>query len=414
MAEEPKLISGRYQLGKKLGQGGMGEVYLATETGLDRLVALKFIQGSVSDTRAFGELLKRFRREAKALASLKHPNIVIIHTIGEHEGRPYLVMEYMEGGSLQSRIGKPMDWEEALRLLLPVGQALAYAHSKLILHRDIKPGNILLDENGQPKVADFGLVKLLEAESDGSRGDSTGSLSLAGMAAFVAALADLLAGKGLKQAGQPKKPGESDQAGHDQSAGKTDQPVGPKAPDGKDQAGHGQSTGKTDQPVGPKAPDGKDQAGHDQSAGKADLATGKKSPIRRQPLTAANAARAAALSRWGKGTLHDLAVSPDGKLIALAAFLGVYLCDATTLQDVRWIETNSEVRSVAFSPDGSVLAAGRTFDSLQLWRTANGELLGELQGHTGAVRGLNFSPDGSLLASGSADGTIRLWGLPPD
>jgi formylglycine-generating enzyme required for sulfatase activity len=109
-------------------------------------------------------VLKRFEREAKALAQLSHPNIVHVHDYGEYEGAPYLVMEYLPGGVLKSKLGTAMPWREAVRLLLPIAQALAYAHEHNIVHRDVKPSNILLTEKGQPMLSDFGIAKILESE----------------------------------------------------------------------------------------------------------------------------------------------------------------------------------------------------------------------------------------------------------
>ena len=154
---------GRYYLAERLGEGGMAVVYKAHDTRLERDVAIKIIRRGAFPTDALGEVLKRFEREAKSLAKLSHPNIVKVHDYGEHEGSPYLVMEYMPGGTLRKILGKPIPWQIALRLLLPVARGVEYAHQRGIVHRDIKPANILITESGDPMLSDFGIAKLFEA-----------------------------------------------------------------------------------------------------------------------------------------------------------------------------------------------------------------------------------------------------------
>ena len=152
---------GRYHVLEKLGEGGMATVYRAFDTRLDRDVALKVIQPIRQQSPEF---LKRFEREAKALAQLAHPNIVSIHDYGEQDGMPYLVMEYTPGGTLKQSLGELMPWPQACRLLAPIARALHYAHQQKIVHRDIKPSNILITASGDPKLSDFGIAKILEAE----------------------------------------------------------------------------------------------------------------------------------------------------------------------------------------------------------------------------------------------------------
>jgi serine/threonine protein kinase len=152
---------GRYQILEQLGEGGMATVYKAYDTRLERFVAIKVIRTDQFAPSMLDEMLKRFEREAKALAKLSHPNIVHVHDYGEFEGAPYLVMEFLPSGTLKPAPGTPMPWQQAFRFILPITQALAYAHEHNIIHRDIKPGNILLTENGLPMLSDFGIAKIL-------------------------------------------------------------------------------------------------------------------------------------------------------------------------------------------------------------------------------------------------------------
>jgi serine/threonine protein kinase len=163
----PNLIGqslGRYHILEQLGEGGMATVYKAFDTLLERDVAVKVIRVDQFAPAVLERILKRFEREAKALARLTHPNIVHINDYGEQDGIPYLVMDYLPGGTLKQRLGKPIPWQEAARLLIPVAEALEYAHEHGIVHRDVKPSNILLTEKGQPMLTDFGIAKILESE----------------------------------------------------------------------------------------------------------------------------------------------------------------------------------------------------------------------------------------------------------
>jgi serine/threonine protein kinase len=153
---------GRYQILEQLCEGGMATVYKAYDSTLDRFVAIKVIRTDQFAPSILDEILKRFEREAKALAKLSHPNIVHVHDYGNYEGAPYLVMEYLPSGALKERSGDPVSEQQALRILLPIAQALAYVHEHNIIHRDIKPANILLTEKGLPMLSDFGIAKLLE------------------------------------------------------------------------------------------------------------------------------------------------------------------------------------------------------------------------------------------------------------
>jgi len=155
---------GRYHLLEKLGEGGMATVYKAYDTRLERDVAVKVIRREAFSQEVLERVLKRFEREAKTLAKLTHPNIVSIIDYGDQEGNPYLVMPYLPGGTLKQFLGKPMPWQNAVMLLLPVAKALAYAHGLDIIHRDVKPANILITASGEPMLTDFGIAKMLDLQ----------------------------------------------------------------------------------------------------------------------------------------------------------------------------------------------------------------------------------------------------------
>ena len=151
---------GRYKILELIGKGGMATVYKAFDTRLDREVAIKFIRSEVFPVAELDMLRKRFEREAKSLGRLSHPNIVPVIDYGEFEGAPYLVMVYVPGGTLKARLGKPIPWRKAVQTLRPIAHALQYVHDQNIINRDVKPSNILLTENGEPLLTDFGLVKI--------------------------------------------------------------------------------------------------------------------------------------------------------------------------------------------------------------------------------------------------------------
>ncbi|RKH62835.1 hypothetical protein D7X96_29045 [Corallococcus interemptor] len=154
---QPPATFGEYRLVQPLGRGAMGEVYLAHDTVLDRLVAVKFIAGVAPDEVQ----RERFRTEARAIARVQHPNVVGIHRVGEVKDRPYLVSEFLRGDSLD-KLARPVPWTRVLEVGIGLAKGLAAAHRQGVLHRDLKPANALLTEDGQVKLLDFGVAKLLD------------------------------------------------------------------------------------------------------------------------------------------------------------------------------------------------------------------------------------------------------------
>ena len=161
-----KTINDRYRLDAEIGHGGMGAVYKGHDQEIERDVAIKVLNQTL-----FGKAERdRLIHEAKMIAKLKHPNIVSVHDVGEFEGSPFFVMEYVEGGSLRDL--EPGDLDEIIRICIQICQGLKHAHENGIIHRDLKPENVLLEKDGRVKLVDFGI-----ARSDVTRFTSAGNIA---------------------------------------------------------------------------------------------------------------------------------------------------------------------------------------------------------------------------------------------
>jgi tRNA A-37 threonylcarbamoyl transferase component Bud32 len=159
------VIAGRYVLEELVGAGGMSSVYRAHDQLLERDVALKILHSTYREDE---EAVERFRREAQAVARLSHPNVVTVIDRGEEDGHQFIVFEYVDGATLKDHLAKrgPLPPEEALAIAIEVGEALAYAHGHGIVHRDVKPQNVILNGSGSAKVTDFGIARSVDVEKD--------------------------------------------------------------------------------------------------------------------------------------------------------------------------------------------------------------------------------------------------------
>lgn len=162
MLSNGQIIGGRYEIVKSIGEGGMANVYLANDKILDRKVAIKVLRGDLANDEKF---IRRFQREAQSVANLSHPNIVEVYDVEEEEGQHYIVMEYIEGKTLKQLLQKrgSLTLSEVIDIMLQLTDGLAHAHDAYIIHRDIKPQNIMIQDDGLVKITDFGIAMALNA-----------------------------------------------------------------------------------------------------------------------------------------------------------------------------------------------------------------------------------------------------------
>ena len=162
MLSKGQVINERYEILKSIGEGGMANVYLAHDKILDRDVAIKVLRGDLENNEKF---IRRFQREAKSVSDLSHPNIVEVYDVGEEDGQHYIVMEYIDGKTLKQLIQKrgALTVPEVIDIMAQLTDGLAQAHDAYIIHRDIKPQNIMILDNGMIKITDFGIAMSMNA-----------------------------------------------------------------------------------------------------------------------------------------------------------------------------------------------------------------------------------------------------------
>ncbi len=443
-----------------LGQGGMGVVYLAEQAALKRLVALKVIRHGVNATS--GEIA-RFLAEAEAVARLQHPNIVQIHEVGEQDGVYYLVLEYVDGGSLDRQLaGTPRDPRSTAGMIETLARAVHHAHGRGILHRDLKPANILVDAQGQPKVTDFGMAKAFEGDSgltasgqilgtpsyiapeqaSGKPGEVTPAVDIYGLGALMY---EMLTGRPPFKGATPLSTLEQVMS---------QEPVAPSR--------FQRHIPRDLETVCLKCLEKQPSRRYATAEALADdlgrFLSGR--PIvarpvgvwgrawkwaRRRPIEACLTVSVLVVAvlglsgivwQWRNALAQWDAARQElyrANLVAAAAALQLHNSSAarrilelapqpfrhwewhhfySQLDQASRVLTGHEgiVRGVAFSPDGSRLASVAQDHTLRLWEPATGRAIATARGQQGeSVAAVAFSPDGRRLASGGDDGSVLVW-----
>jgi WD40 repeat protein/tRNA A-37 threonylcarbamoyl transferase component Bud32 len=430
---------GKYELLEEIARGGMGVVYKARQTDLNRIVAVKVVlHGPFSSD----ESLRRFRNEAEAVAGLRHPNIVTIHEVGEHDGHHFFSMEYIEGEDLSEIVRDgPLPARRAAEYLKTVAEAIHYAHQQGILHRDLKPSNVLLDIFDQPRVTDFGLAKLVNRDQDATlttTGQVLGSPNhmppeqASGQFSSTTPSADIYSLGALLYhliTGRPPFQGETLHEILLQV--QTTAPISPRRLNPsvpvdlqticlkclqKEPARRYASAGELADELGRYLENQPIQARPVSPLEKLQLW------CRRRPLLATlTAALLAAIGlglagilwQWQRAELHAQGESRQRQLAedyAARTRLNLYAADVSLAsQAVQRGDYGLARRTLAALQPGKEESDLRGFEWRYLWNLCRGDQLAVLTGHQWIVTCAAFSPDGKRIATGSQDGTAKIW-----
>jgi WD40 repeat protein len=399
------VLQNRYRIVCPLAKGGMGAVYRALDTHLNIPVAIKKMTPQPGvNSKILAQLHKQFHQEASTLARLDHPNLVEVTDYFSEAGSVYLVMDYVEGESLADRIERagPLPEADVLAWADQLLDALDYCHAQGVLHRDVKPANVIIRPDGQVELVDFGLLKLLNSSDPHTQ--------------------TAVRGIGTPEYAPPEQysdlPGHTDLRSDLYGLGATlYHALTGKAPMPTPNRIATPSQFASVRQLNPQVSARIDAvvmqalalplADRFQTAAQMQAALHSQKPI---PPSSVCAKHLRTL-RGHTETVYEVAFSPDGTTLASASGDGTMrlwrIADGTLLHILR--EHTGRVMSVAFAPDGATLASGADDNTVRLWRVTDGGLLRTLAGHMDGIPAVAFSPNGAILVSGSHDNTIQLW-----
>jgi WD40 repeat protein len=425
---------GRYEIIGELGRGGMGTVYRAYDPNFDRDVALKVLPPQFMNDSDFH---RRFEREARTIAALEHPAIVPVYDFGQEDSQPFLVMRFMDGGTLYGRIQKgSLSIEETLVILERIGPALDEAHEKGIVHRDIKPENILFDKRGDAHLSDFGLVKIT------SMTDSMSFAMVLGTPAYMSpeqvhsdeelgprsdiyslgvTLFEMLTGQVpyydkvptkimMKHVMHPVPDILSVKPNLPQGCANIIARAMAKDP-GQRYASVGEMTAALSSVAKGEPTPADDTVVQARGAGRQILSRFPTRPP--EGKTSVSASIQAALVSTLKGhtdTVWSVAWSPNGQVLASASSdNSVILWNAQTGERARALKYDDRLHAVAWSHSGAMLACGAGDGKVVVWEAKSDGHLFTLEGHKDEAHSVAWSPDDARLVSASDDNTLMLW-----